>query len=334
MRQISQNESRINEKGFQGAPIIRLELLYFENTSDKIDNNLHKMSVEFLKNDSFGHNLVNLQYPVNISNTIDHNLPSSRFASFFLVLNICLLVPSVYLHFLIVRMVGREKKKVGGTLHGNALAIYAKFVIFTQLMVIININGIMSYIYPASNNVGSWYCYTVEISFHVMGVYTGIFSLLLATMKYWFVVHNEHAKKVGVERSQMVFIIIHILVSTILPLFNAVSNGDVDHYYWVNQCWGNQVGNLEIENNFWNIVGEEFCYFRTYQLNYYIGAAASEFWETCLRILCGGVTMFYILLFSNILELIIYLKLFKHIDRYVSALHKISDWLVLKYYSK
>ena len=134
-------------------------------------------------------------------------------------------------------------------------------------------------------------------------------------MKYWFVVHNAKAKKLGIERSLTIFIMIHLLITTVIPLLNLASTGDVDDSYWVNQCWGHGVRNSEIEKNFWNVVGEQFCYFRVYQIDYYIGKRASEFLEPCLRVLCGGLTLFKVLFGSNLIELIIYFKLFKHIDR-------------------
>ena len=281
------------------------------NNTNKMDHSLHE-----IKNDSYQQNLTYLQYSMATNSTKDLYLPSSGLASFFLIFNLTLSIPCIYFHFLILRMVSREKKKIGETLHGGVLAIYAKCVIFVQLMFTINTNGIMSYIYPASEVLGSWYCYTIEITFHAMAVYVGVFSLLIAAMKYWFVVHNKKAKELGIERAQTISITIHLLSATILPLLNAVSNGDVDRDFWVNQCWGHpEVRNSEVDNNLWQTVREEFCYFRTYQIDYYIGKRASEFLEPCLRVLCGTLPLFYLLFLSNIIELIIYWKLLKYIDR-------------------
>ena len=285
------------------------------------NDNLYKI-VTFLMTNNFSEQaMADSEHSVTSNETIHESLLSSEIASFFLIFNAGLLIPSTYLHFLIHRMVSREKKKVGETLHGRALTIYAKLVVFAQFWIIINVNGIMSYTYPAFDVIGSWYCYLVEVVLSYIAVYIGSFSLLIAAMKYWFIVHNAKAQKVGIDRSLTISITIHLSMSVILPLLNAVSNGDMDSRYWVNKCWGHDIRNSNATNGFWNTLGKVFCYFRDYHLDYYIGKQASEYLEPCLRVLCGGLVFLFTLMLLNLIELVLYALLLKHIDRYVRLAH-------------
>ena len=275
------------------------------------------MATELMANNSDEQNFIDLEFLVTTNNTVHESPPSSELTSLVLVLNLSLAIPYMYLDFLIHRMVSREQRKVGETLHGRALAIYAKFMVFAYFWFTINVNGILSYTYPASEVLGSWYCYMVEIVHFGIVAYLGSFSLLIAAMKYWFIVHNAKAKKVGIERSLAIFITIHLSMCIVLPLLNVVSNGDVGLSYWVNKCWGNEVRNADLTISFGKKLGEMFCYFRVYQLDYYIGKRASEYLEPCLRVLCGGLAFFMMLILSNLIELILYVLVLRHMDRYV-----------------
>ena len=136
--------------------------------------------------------LTDTDYSVMNTNIRDGSLPSSELASFSLALNLTLAILSFYFHFLIKRMASRENNKVGETLHGRALTIYAHYMPFAHLWTIINAFGIMSYIFPAAKILGPWYCYMIEIEMNHITAYVGSFSLLIATMKYWFIVHTEN----------------------------------------------------------------------------------------------------------------------------------------------
>ena len=179
-----QNKDSVSKNGSL-EHIVKLSQ-YSVNTYDNMDNDSQKMEKELMTITISEQNLANIQYTVADNNMIDECLPSYELASLFLILNVGLSIPSCYFHFLIQRMVSREKNKVGETLHGRALAIYAKYAVFAHLWSITNVFGIMSYTYPASEILGSWYCYMVQTGLHFTSAYLGSFSLLIAAMKYWF----------------------------------------------------------------------------------------------------------------------------------------------------
>ena len=163
----------------------------------------------------------------------------------------------------------------------------------------------------------------VEIVIFGSTAYLGSFSLLIAAMKYWFIVHNAKAKTVGIERSITIFITIHLTMCIILTLLDTVATGDAALTYWGNKCWGTETmpRDTEITMSFWHKLGKPFCYFRVYQLDYYIGKRASEYFEPCLRALCGGLAIVLMVLLSNLVELVLYVLLLKHINRYVWLVH-------------
>ena len=101
------------------------------------------------------------------------------------------------------------------------------------------------------------------------------------------------------------------------PSLIAVSNGDGGISYWVNKCWGHEVRNSDLTASPENALGELFCYFSVYQLDYYIGKGASAYLEPCLRVLCGGLAFFGMLILSNLIEPVLYFLLLRHMNRYV-----------------
>ena len=159
------------------------------------------------------------------------------------------------------------------------------------------------------------YCHVYQICTHIIGVYVGTFSLLAAAMKYWFIVHNKTAEKFGKSRTTKIFLFIHLVICLVVPLLNVISAGDHDHIFWVNQCWGDVRPDSRTADTFWNGIKQSLCHYRTYDTESYIGTQASKVLEPILRVMCGGLTIFYFLFLSNISELFLYWRLFKYMDK-------------------
>ena len=138
---------------------------------------------------------------VSLSNpTSCQQLPKPQFATIFLILKLSLMIPLSYFNSLILRMAKRERKKNEQTLLCNVLSGYAKASIFSTFFLIINANGLMSFLYPISRIFGSWYCYFIEVAFHICGMYIGTVSLLVAALRYYFIVHHKQSDRIGREK--------------------------------------------------------------------------------------------------------------------------------------
>ena len=181
----------------------------------------------------------------------------------------------------------------------------------------LSVNGIISYTYPAAEILGIWYCHTFETLSIFGTVYVGIFSVLAAAMRYWFIVKNEKAESIGKEKCKRIFLFVHLAIPLVMAPLHAVSNGEPVHNFWLNQCWGHPMQNTVVESGLWKKIGDNLCFNREYEIESYTGAVAGRFFEPVLRGVCGGLTIFTVIFLSNTVELIVYVMLFKHIDRYV-----------------
>ena len=170
--------------------------------------------------------------------------------------------------------------------------------------------GIIPHMYPPVETIGPWFCFSIEYIFHYFIMYTGIFSLMVAVMKYLWIVHNDKMKLFGEAKAISLFLILHFAIPMVVSAVNLVSNGDKDHFHAVDQCWGN----TEEAENDENGVLEYFCYYRRYEIKQYIGENAGNFLEPVLRATCGFVKIFYLLSLSNTIEFVVYFYLWKHLN--------------------
>ena len=253
---------------------------------------------------------------VSSSNTAPcQHLPKPQFAAIFLILNLSLMIPLAYFNSLVIRMAKREKKKNEQTLLCNILSGYAKVSIFSTFFVIINANGLMSFLYPLSRIFGTWYCYSIEVAFHICGMYIGTLSLLVAGLRYFFIVHHERNHRIGREKKVAKFVVLYIATIFSTSIVNSLSNGKMDQTFWENQCWGHKNEIQTVESGFLNSIPNVLCYNREYEIKDYIGASLSYYFEPMLRFTCGISTLFCLLVLSNGIELILYLTTLKHMDR-------------------
>ena len=248
--------------------------------------------------------------------TTDHEglLLSPDVASVFLSLDILIGAIGVFLHYLIRKMVNREETKEP-ILLGNVLRAYTWTYLFLTLFITINVHGILAFLYPVVDIIGPWYCFVVEFLSHSLSSYFACHSVLVATMKYYCIVHREKVDGIGRERVKKIFLVTYLVGVGVIATLNSLSNGAYDQRYWVNMCWGRNNVASSLDYGFWHSIKGTFCYNREYELVPYIGQQASNFFEPILRVMCGGVTIFYIIFATNVLELFIYYSLFKYLDR-------------------
>ena len=174
----------------------------------------------------------------------------------------------------------------------------------------------MSFVYPVSQIFGTWYCYTMEILLHISGMYAGTIGLLVASSRYYFIVHHDPFDRNRGDKKITKFIILYIDIIFITSIVNSLSNGIMDDFFWENQCFGHKTElNIKEGGGFLDVIPNFLCYNREYQLKYYIGVNLSYYFESVLRFFCGISTLFCILILSNGIELVLYLITLKHMDR-------------------
>ena len=245
---------------------------------------------------------------------------SSKAALVFLVIDSILLVFNFYFHCLIKRMVRRKDKKKGQVIIKNLLACYSVIVPITFLIVFIYINILLNYQHQPSKIIGDWFCFSYEYFAHSTGLYLGAFSLFTAGMRYWFIVKNAKAKAFGEKKARGVFFGMHLALPIIMAALNSISNGNRDHIYVVNLCWAeHSETSMNVSTSAADVVHDDaasfLCSNRRYEIAEYLGENSSYYLEPMLRIICGSISVFYILFCSNMGEFLLYALIFRYLNK-------------------
>ena len=240
-----------------------------------------------------------------------------EFSVFFLVINLILLIPMFYFCKLLRLMVHRENAKKEVTFLDKVLLCFGYAMPISMVSWVCVVNGVFTFIYPTSETFGPWFCYIFEVTGHFIAVYLGVLSLIAAIMRYKHIVGNKKGKCVTTEAQKTKFLTIHVTIPTVVALLNALSNGDHDGSFWIRQCWGHheEHSTLDPENKFISYLADISCYNRKYELEEYLGATAANAIEPILRFVCGGLSLFYMVYMANVVELILYVLIFRHVNR-------------------
>ena len=121
----------------------------------------------------------------------------------------------------------------------------------------------------------------------------------------------------GEARARKIFMISHLAFPVIMAVLNSLSNGRVDQLFWVDHCWsyrGWRFNHLNMTNV--EKIGSFFCEHRQYDISDYFGEGSKQTITKILRALCGSVKVTYLVFLSNILELILYYRIFQYLNRY------------------
>ena len=234
----------------------------------------------------------------------------------FLGIDIILIIPMLYFHFLKRSMLKRENKKKGQNLMKNLLEGYVWTIPISFLAIAIYINVLTTYLEPPSLWIGFWFCIVFEIFGHIDIVYIGGFSLWAALIKYWFIVHNKKATNFGEEKARKILLVSHIVVPTTLSSLNSISNGKRDQIFWVDHCWGQTkdprgIADESEPNSFEKLL----CFDRNYTLPSYFGENIDDVATKTLRVTCGGLKLFYFIFLSNMIEFFLYFLIFRYLNR-------------------
>jgi hypothetical protein len=217
-------------------------------------------------------------------------------------------------------MVRRKDTKKQHVIIKNLLWCYSVIVPLTFLIVFIYINILLNHTYQPSEFIGEWFCFVYEYFAHWSGCYLGAFSLFTAGMRYWFIVENAKAKSFGEKKARAIIMATHLALPIVMAALNSVSNGNRDHIYVVNLCWAQPSHQpVNVSNSTADVVDDDsvsfLCFNRRYEIAEYLGENASYYLEPMLRIICGSISVFYILFCSNMGEFLLYARIFSYLNK-------------------
>ena len=215
-----------------------------------------------------------------------------------------------------ILMTKREAKvRKGQELIKELLQCYAVMVPITFIGASAYLDVMTRYLITPTVFNGFWFCVSFEVYVHVSTIYIGGFSLYVAALKYWRIVHNPTATSFGVHKARKVCFVLHLIIPIIISLLNSISNGKVDQIFSVDHCWSNESRNNTTNHSAYDKIKSFVCIDRNYEMEAYFGQNVGNKIEVILRILCGSVKVFHVFLLSNLVELILYILMLRYLDK-------------------
>ena len=194
----------------------------------------------------------------------------------------------------------------------NLLSCYTIIVPVTFILIFAYVNVLSRYSNPPSEVLGAWFSFLFELFGHAYFVYLGAFSLFTAGIKYWYIVKNANARRFGEEKARTIFLISHLVIPIIVAGLNSISNGNKDLLFWVNHCWSHKP---KTDSGISEQTGDFVCSNRQYDISKYVGEKARHYIEPIQQGICGGLKIFYLAFCLNMAEFILYVLVFKYLNR-------------------
>ena len=240
----------------------------------------------------------------------------SEVSNVFLVIDLIIFVSFCCFCYMMFCMIKRELSiRKGQYLLKDMLITYSIIVPAAFIFMDLYFNILTRYERVPTVLSGHWFCGTFELVVHYSMPYIGGFSLYIAIIRYWRIVHSPYASEFEVARVRKLLWIIHLVIPGIISLFNAISNGKIDQIFLVDHCWSFQsvIENLSILKS--EKLKDFFCLNREYEVAMHLERDEKTLITSSIRVLCGGLKIFHLILLSNAIELILYGLIMKYLNR-------------------
>ena len=175
----------------------------------------------------------------------------TTFAATWLPISGALAIVALYMHYLVLRMSKRDDGILNCLLPDFAL----NFLVGGPAMYILA-SIIILLPDPANEILGIWFCHMVSILGYVWLFKVWLFSLLVAILRYLYVVHNEKIREYGLARIERRIRILYWAIPTGLMAFHLGLRTDHDTMIWVNRCYGWSLESSS-SNNWWHTAKEK-----------------------------------------------------------------------------
>ena len=208
----------------------------------------------------------------------------------------------LFIHIRIITVCWKDKEGKTWMIHMThsiSLMLYFAFHIpfFTFTNTIPNL---------ADQYTGEWFCYLASfITVYGFFIVT-LNSLLIAVMKYVFIVHSEKALLYGNEKTQKLFFIINLILPLFLAVFACITR-DFDSFSALNSCFG-QTEQVLAQYNTWS---KNFEKFFLCNLNKEEDQSYGHTFYVVKQVLCAIKSIGVTLINTNLPEAFFYYKIFQ-----------------------
>ena len=226
-------------------------------------------------------------------------------AFIFLVIKLFLLAIVEYLQikvFLLMKKENGAVKNITQVVVCSQMVFWPFWIFFASLT---------DFIHPINKIFGSWFCYGSTFIFRVLSNIMSAHSLISALLRYVFIVREEVAHKHGKKKVQNFFFFLSILMPLLMAVWEMIEGPDLDGMSFINKCHGKHHRVFLTDTSSLNVAKRNFCGFIDYNAN----GIWSKVLATLHQASCITMNIFHLIVGLNILEGIVFFRIFTHMRR-------------------
>ena len=230
--------------------------------------------------------------------------------AFFFLIRLPLVILGIYFNLKVLNLIKRESGVANDVTKLTSIVqiiLWPFWFLFTTST---------DFLHPLNEILGSWYCKLGWFMIYFCWNITSLNSLIIALMRYCFIVHSDKfAQGDNKTQAKRFFLIISVLIPFIMVVWSGIEGSELDMMSFINKCNGKHYKTFLIETSTVDVMKRNFCAFDNYNTT---GGFFGEVLAIFRRISCIGRTLVLILIALNLTEAIIYYATFSHINRLVS----------------
>ena len=225
----------------------------------------------------------------------------------FFLIKLPILILGILLNIKVLSLIKRETSVVNDV---TKVATYAQMIFWP---IFLCFTTATDFVHPLNEILGEWVC---DFGWFITYFFTSVFSLhsfIVALMRYCFIVHNDKFEKgLRKERTKQFFLFLSVLIPLLMVIWGAISRSELDILSYINKCNGKHHKVFLVETSTIDVLRRNFCEFDGYDsANFPFG----QIIDAIKRVSCIARTTVLVLMVLNFTEIIIYYKIFSHINR-------------------
>ena len=169
-------------------------------------------------------------------------------------------------------------------------------------------------IHPINAVIGDWYCSFGWLLYSFSTKFVLNYSFFAALMRYFFVIHNDAVNTYGKEKFKRHFLHFSLIACVFGVIVEGIDNRELSRLSFINKCYGKDHKVFLIESStlhvlqrkFWEIESDAFVKY---------GEILDHLISTVLRVIRMVKNSIFLLTGFNVMEGILYFKVFLHMQR-------------------
>ena len=221
-------------------------------------------------------------------------------ATIFTCIQIPLLFHGIYIHLKIIKNLKKENSMLKDI---SRVFVYAQLVYWPFVFFLICLTN---FLHPLNQLIGQWFCTFADIFSKFLLMIVLFHSFLAALMRYTFIIHSTRVRVYGKENVKKIFFFMSIFLPSIITIWRLTARTLRYGLSYINKCNGlhHESFLVDIDKHVREV--EDYNEVDSY--------TATILWIRKLAHIGNNIAM--LLFGSNVIEGIIYFRLFSYMNRY------------------